>query len=128
MAEKKPIIVDTDIFIKVFRGDSIRKKHLDVLKGRINISIITILELYQGAKTRQRKHDLEKQLKAYHVLMIDLNISQVALTLVKKYLPKNLLLPPDCLIAATALQYNYELYTDNKTDFNFIKGLKLYKP
>lgn len=128
MAEKKPIIVDTDIFIKVFRGDSIRKKHLDVLKGRINISIITILELYQGAKTRQRKHDLEKQLKAYHVLMNDLNISQVALTLVKKYLPKNLLLPPDCLIAATALQYNYELYTDNKTDFNFIKGLKLYKP
>jgi predicted nucleic acid-binding protein len=36
-------------------------------------------------------------------------------------------LPPDCLIAATALNFSFELFTDNKKDFDFIKGVKFYK-
>lgn len=35
---------------------------------------------------------------------------------------------PDCLIAATCLVFNLELYTLNLKDFDYIKGLKLYKP
>ena len=43
MAAKKIVLVDTDILIKVFRGNPVHKKHLDSLKGRIAISIITAL-------------------------------------------------------------------------------------
>ena len=34
----------------------------------------------------------------------------------------------DALIAATALQFNCELYTRNVSDFNWIKGLKVVNP
>jgi len=34
----------------------------------------------------------------------------------------------DNLIAATALFYSLELYTDNKKHFNFIEGLTLFSP
>lgn len=128
MGTKKIVLVDTDIFIKVFRGDVSHKKHLNSLKGRIAISIICVLELYQGATSKKKKYELEKQLRAYLILPVDENISGSALSLTEKYLPAYSLLPPDCLIAATALHYKFELYTDNKSDFNFIKGLKFYTP
>ena len=35
---------------------------------------------------------------------------------------------PDCLIAATALVFNLEIYTLNIKDFDYISGVKLYKP
>jgi predicted nucleic acid-binding protein len=127
MGKKKIVLVDTDIFIKVFRGDARYKKHLDLLSGNIAVSIITVLELYQGANTKSRKFDLEKQLKAYNIIHIDEKISATAWLLTKKYLPGKSLLPPDCLIAATALNFSYELFTDNKKDFDFIKGIKFYQ-
>ena len=128
MAAKKIVLVDTDILIKVFHGNPVHKKHLDSLKGRIAISIITALELYQGATNKSKKPDLEKQLRAYRLLLIDENISSITLSLTKKYVPQNQLLPPDCLIARTAIHHKLDLYTDNKKDFSFIKGLKFYNP
>jgi tRNA(fMet)-specific endonuclease VapC len=127
MGKKKIVLVDTDIFIKVFRGDIHYKEHLDLLAGNIAVSVITVLELYQGANTKRRKFDLEKQLKAYHIVHVDEKISAAARLLTKKYLPEKKLLPPDCLIAATALNFSFELFTDNKKDFDFIKGVKFYK-
>ncbi len=34
----------------------------------------------------------------------------------------------DAIIAATALVYQLELYTRNTTDFNWIKGVKVFNP
>jgi predicted nucleic acid-binding protein len=127
MGKKKIVLVDTDIFIKVFRGDAKHKSNLDKLEGRIGISIISVLELFQGANTLKKKYELDKQLKAYHVVNVDNQISETSFILCKKYLPKKNIFPPDCLIAATALSYKLELYTDNKSDFNFIDGIKFYK-
>ena len=126
MGQKKIVLVDTDIFIKVFRGHTGHKKGLDNLKGRIAISVITVIELYQGVASKKRKYELERQLKAYEVLPLNEQISNTAILLMKKYTPENVLLPPDGLIAATAMQNELELYTDNKKDFDFIKGLKFY--
>jgi predicted nucleic acid-binding protein len=35
---------------------------------------------------------------------------------------------PDALVAATAVSHNVALFTLNRSDFDFIKGLKLYNP
>lgn len=128
MGAKKVVLVDTDIFIKVFRGDEEHKRHLDALAGRIAISAVTYLELFQGANTKKRKFGLEKQLKAYQVIHLNETISVGAISLAKKYLPQKRLLPPDCLIAATALHFQVELFTDNKQDFDFIEGLRFFVP
>jgi hypothetical protein len=111
------VLVDTDIFIKVFRGHIGHKKNLDMLEGRIAVSVITVLELYQGVSSKKRKYELEKQLKAYQILPLTEQISLASVLLMKKYLPENSLLPPDGLIAATALNHEVQLYTDNKKDF-----------
>ena len=127
MGKKKIVLVDTDIFIKVFRGDAKHKSNLDKLEGKIGISIISVLELFQGAKSLKKKYELDKQLKAYQIINVDEKNSEASLLLCKKYLPKKNIFPPDCLIASTALSHNLELYTDNKSDFNFIDGIKFYK-
>jgi predicted nucleic acid-binding protein len=35
---------------------------------------------------------------------------------------------PDALIAAATVSNNFELFTYNRKDFDFIEGLKLYNP
>ncbi len=35
---------------------------------------------------------------------------------------------PDALIAATAICNNLKIFTLNKKDFEFIKGIEFYKP
>lgn len=127
MGKKKVVLVDTDIFIKVFRGDTKHKLTLEKPEGRIGISIISVLELFQCINSLKRKYELDKQLKAYHIINIDSKISETSFLICKKYLPKKKILPPDCLIASTALVYNLDLYTDNKGDFDFIDGITFYK-
>lgn len=128
MEKKKLVLVDTDIFIKVYRGNKIKKSHLDALKNKIAISLISVLELYQGATTKKKLFELNKQLKVYHLIHLDDKISQKALTIKKKYQLKYSIFPPDCIIAATALEYEFKLYTDNVKDYKFIQGIRFYKP
>ena len=128
MAKKNIVLVDTDIFIKVYRGNKIKISHLNALKGKISISVITVLELYQGATTRKKLFELNKQLRAYHIIYLNDKISQTAITIKKKYHLKYSILPPDCLIASTALECKFKLYTDNMKDYKFIQGIKFYRP
>lgn len=127
MVKKKIILVDTDILIKVFRGNAEHKKKLESISGRIVVSIITVLELYQGIPSKKYKLALEKQLKAYDIAYIDDRTSILSWNLQKKYALKNKLLPADCLIAATALKNDFILFTDNKKDYEFIEGITFLK-
>ncbi|MBI2966194.1 MAG: PIN domain-containing protein [Bacteroidetes bacterium] len=128
MAKNKEILVDTDILIKVYRGNKEKKLQVDAIRGEIAISVITALELFQGANSAKRVYELSKQLKAYHILHIDHTISIKALHLTRQSLPGNLLLPPDALIAATSLIYGLDIFTDNKADFINIAGIRFYEP
>ena len=127
MGQKPQILVDTDILIKTFRGDSKKRKLLNANKGKLAISIVTYLELLSGLKTKQRIIDLNKQMNAYTVVHISENISQKSLSLFQKYISKHSLSPADTLIASTAIINRLELFTDNIEDYIFIKELKLFK-
>lgn len=127
MGKKKIVLVDTDILIKTFRGDKNHRENLNSLKGSIAISTVTVLELYQGAKSKTHFYELEKQLRAYYILHLSEDVSIIACTLMKKYGSKFPLFPPDCLIAATALHHGLPIYTDNVQDFEFIDTLNFYK-
>lgn len=126
MAKAKQILVDTDILIKVFRGDSKKKKILDDNKGNLSVSVITYFELLSGLKTRQRIIDLNKQMKAYSIIHLSEKISIKSLALYQKYLTANSISLPDALIASTAIINGLELLTDNHKDFKFVKELTLF--
>ncbi len=123
------ILVDTCIFISVFRGDVNRKFALDKIREKVVISTITVMELYRGAKTKERKTELEKQLKAYSVVHVNKDVSEKAISLIKKYQTgrRNVFIP-DCIIGATCLLYDFQLFTDNISDFEFMDSLRFYDP
>ncbi len=127
MGQKPQILVDTDILIKVFRGNTSHKKTLDKEENNLAISSVTFLELLFGLKSKRRVIDLKKQIRAYQLIHISEAISVKAIEIVSTYTTTTSIKTADTLIAATALKNNLKLYTDNVSDFDFIKGLKLYK-
>jgi predicted nucleic acid-binding protein len=127
MGQKPQILVDTDILIKVYRGNVFHKKTLDKEENNLAISSVTYLELLFGLKTRSRIIDLNKQMRAYKLIHISEAISIKALEIVSKYTISNSIKTADSLIAAIALINNLNLFTDNTHDFDFIQGLQLYK-
>jgi hypothetical protein len=127
MAQAGKILVDTDILIKVYRGDSKLRKILDSNQNNLAVSVITWFELMGGLKTRQRIIDLNKQMKAFTVIHLSEKISIKSLSLYQKYLRNKKIGLPDALIAATAIIHNLELLTDNRQDYDFINEMKLFE-
>ena len=128
MAKRLRILVDTDIIIKIYRGDREKYKIIASLQDNLAISAITALELMVGAKTKKKQAEVSKTIKAYSFFDLNPLISLRALTLIKKYGVKHTIGIGDALIAATAIENNIPLYTDNVSDYDFIKELELYKP
>lgn len=126
--ESRFVVIDTDILIKIFRGDEEKRRIVKLLDEKAAISIITAMELYVGIKSRRRFYELGRQLKAVKIFDISPDISTTAYKLIKKYNLQHTLLPADALIAATAINSNLPLYTDNLNDYSFITELQLYKP
>ncbi|MEO6838476.1 MAG: type II toxin-antitoxin system VapC family toxin [Ginsengibacter sp.] len=121
------VLVDTDILIKSFRGDKTKQINLKHLKDKYRISVITACELINGAKSIKQRGEFMKVLRYYNITLVDEKISEQAFSLYKKYSLKNDMAISDSFIAATAILHDLFLYTDNKKDFDFIKGIKFYK-
>lgn len=127
MVVSESVLVDTDILIKSYRGDKVKQNNLKLLKDKYCISVITALELLNGAKSIHQRKEFNKVLRYYSIVFIEEKISEEAFTLFKKYSYSNEMKISDTFIAATALQQDLILYTDNKKDFDFIKGISFYK-
>jgi len=57
------IVADACILIAAHRGDDKITQELLNIQNRIVNSPITVMELYRGAKTKERKKDLENNYK-----------------------------------------------------------------
>jgi tRNA(fMet)-specific endonuclease VapC len=130
MAKKKHkvVLLDTNILIAILKGHSQETQEFDdfITGNRGTICTISILELYYGMfkhETKQTK-GLVSKLNKFH---LDKEICMKAMDIMLAY-PTMRPSLPDCLIAATAIVCNCELYTHNVKDFDYIKGVKLYKP
>ena len=121
------ILIDTNIVIDCFQGnENMLSEILKIGFNNIGISSVTVCEMYQGMKKREKRETVEL-LRKFNKFFITENISKKTESLCLEYFSKGLFLP-DALIAATALENNLTLFTLNKQDFDFIEGIKLYKP
>lgn len=121
------ILIDTCILVSAYRGNETIINELLKIRNKIVISTITVMELYRGAKTKERKKELEKQLKSYSVVYINKDINNKAISMIKKYQTgKRNVFIPDCIIGATCLIYDFKLFTENKNDFEFMENIKFY--
>lgn len=121
------MLLDTNIVIEIFKGNSDIK---DQLSGTaiLYISEITAMELYYGALNKRELQLIKSAIQCFTLLPVNSAISNTALSLTEVYAKSHSIMIPDALIAATALQHHFELYTLNLKDFKFIPNLSLYKP
>jgi len=123
------ILCDTNVLIEFYKNDN---EVIAILREiglpDLAVSVITVGELYFGARDRRELLKIKKHLAGLNQIPIDSETSIFALSLLETYALSHRLSLPDSLIAATALHNNLSLYTFNVKDFRFIEGLSLYKP
>ncbi|MCY4533616.1 MAG: type II toxin-antitoxin system VapC family toxin [Gammaproteobacteria bacterium] len=120
------MLFDTNIFIYLEK-QNVKAITLIEETENIHISAITYMELVQGASNKSKVRLVERLLQAFNIRILELNenISIIARLLIKQHAPSHALTLGDALIAATAIQSNFELITANYRDFRFIDGLEL---
>jgi len=118
----KSFLVDTTVLVELLRGNILAKKFLE---SSPEISKITLVELIQGCKNKKELRLVDKACDPLHQIKVDIEISEAAIELLRKYNLSHGLLFLDALIAATCILRKNILVTQNLKDFKFITGLQV---
>jgi predicted nucleic acid-binding protein len=122
------ILCDTNVFIHAFNDNKSTIAQLNLIGNEnIAISVITLMEFYQGMGNKTELARMKKAMRYYDVVQIDNAISEIAIELIEKFNLSHGLQIPDAIIGATAIIYEIPLYTYNIKDFKFMPNIKLYQ-
>ena len=117
------IFLDTNIIIEYLKGND---NFISAYKlEEMFINDIVLMELYQGAKSKEDLNFIIKNISQFKVLNTTHEIVKLSTMLVKRYNLSHNLKILDAIIASTSLVYNLELLSLNQKDFRYIDGLKL---
>ncbi len=120
------IICDTNVIIECLKGNQQTLAMLaEIQIQHIALSSISVMELYFGAINKQELKYLKQRINVFSILQVSEEISQLSLLLIERYSKSHHLMIPDALIAATALHYNFPLFTYNLKDFIYIDELRI---
>ncbi len=129
MARQEMVICDTNILIEYFKNNREVIQNMEVFGiNNAAISHVTMAEMYFGALNKSELSKIKRALEKFILLSVDENISKLFTELMHDYSLSHKISIPDALIASTALSIHSKLYTINRKDFSFIKGLELYNP
>ena len=120
------MLIDTDVLIWAFRGNERASDFLDDQQG-FAISIVTYMELMQGARNLAEMRLIRKTLRFWEteIVQIDETISSRAAFLVEEYALSHSMEMADALIASSALSTGEVLMTANDKHYRFIPDLEV---
>ena len=95
---------DTNVFSQIFKGNQTVTSYIEKLQVVVDATIY--IECLQGSKSNEEKRIVKKVLDNFPLLLIDSDISQLAIDLIDTYSNSHGLLLADALIAASALENN----------------------
>jgi tRNA(fMet)-specific endonuclease VapC len=126
--ETRLVLCDTDVWIEYFRKNIPVVQLLDEI-GVHNLyaSVITKAEMQRWAKNKEKLKSINKIIDKIPFIDIDLHISQRFSQLFEKHFLEYGNAIPDTIIAATAIEYDIELFTLNQRHYKFYSDLKLIK-
>jgi len=125
------MLFDTDVLIWLMRGNEKAAKLVDGTDDR-HISVITYMELLQGARNKQEIKTIKSFLTDFSFTMLPLseNIGHRAMIYVEEYGLDAGMYIADALIAATAIENGFALWTANQRHYKAITDLdmKVFRP
>lgn len=119
-------LVDTNVFLRIFKGDSEVADFIADLEIAIDATIY--IECIQGSKSNQEKQKIKQVLDNLPLFVFSREISETAIDLIDQYSNSHGLLIADALIASTAINYDLTVVTYNVRDFHFVDSLKMLEP
>lgn len=119
-------VVDTDVFVWYLRGNARAAAAIEAASG-VSVSVITYLELVQGARSKREAGWLRATLAGLDAKLVQVNelISASAMFYVERYFHSHRLEFPDALIAATAVSAGAPLLTGNSKHYRAVTELEV---
>ncbi|MDX2111974.1 MAG: type II toxin-antitoxin system VapC family toxin [Verrucomicrobiota bacterium] len=125
------MVFDTDVLIWFLRGNIRAAKIIEASEIR-KLSVVTLMELHQGARDKKEQKTLGKFIHdfSFEVLPISENISHRACIYVEEYFLKANLQLADALIAATVVEHRETLCSANAKHYKVVidLALKVFRP
>lgn len=121
-------LLDTCVFIDHFRGRESATRFLLENKMRIVVSSVVVGELIQGVKDKRELNKIIKFLTEFEEIRLDSRITKTGIGLLIKFCLVYGFRFLDALVAATVLEKDLVLVTDNVKHFEFVEGLKIVRP
>lgn len=119
---RQHLLLDTNIIIGIL-NDAIPFKLFEQGEWRISVSAVTIMELYALAGPgRDEEQRIDAAVMLLEVIPVDRVVARHAGILARTRRRGK----PDLLIAATALEHEIPLVTNNIRDFKHIPGLRVW--
>lgn len=122
------MLFDTDVLIWLFRGNS---QSAEVVEAELErqISIITYMELIQGAKNKKEARTIRSFLKEYgfELLALTENIGHRAAIYIDEYSLVSGLRMADALVAATALENRTALCSGDYGHYKALKDIEIIR-
>lgn len=124
----RPLLVDTDILVDFFRGDSKAVAFVNTNSSKIILSSLVVAELYAGVKGDSELNVLENFISLFRVIPITSDIAKIGGLYKRDYSKPHGIGLANAIIAATCDAENAELKTLNIEHYPMMKNLTpIYK-
>ncbi len=120
------MLFDTDVLIWLLRGKESAARLVDGATERA-VSVVTYMELLQGARHRQEIKTIKGFLAdfAFQMLPLTENVGHRASIYMEEYALKSGMSMADALIAATAVEHAVVLCTANQKHYKPVRELEM---
>lgn len=115
------MLVDTDVLIDFLRGNPEAVQFLERNINDLQVSVVTIAELYQGVREGHERVKLATTLSALTALPLTDEIAEAAGLLRRDFRVSMGCGLADCMIAATASLHGLQLATLNARHFGMLE-------
>ena len=121
---KKPLLLDTDVWIDYLRGCPEAVSYVNAQAESIILSTVVAAELYAGVRDDEDLARLDEFLSQFPTVPVTTEIARSAGLLKRDYHRSHGVGLADAIIAATAEAQGAELKTLNIKHYPMLKGLK----